>query len=71
MISFKAATKSGMTALANNGVYTAYLCSAGKYSKASMPGLKKARDESVNAREEWRRVSVKDILDEVYICQRN
>lgn len=34
---------------ANNGVYTAYLCSAGKYSNANIPGLKKARDESVRA----------------------
>ena len=37
---------------AKSGVYTAYLCSAGKYSSASMPGLKNAREESVNARAE-------------------
>ena len=42
-------TTIGIMALAKSGVYTAYLCSAGKYSKGSIPGLKKAREASVSA----------------------
>ena len=45
---------------AKRGVYTAYLCSAGKYSSASIPGLKKAREESVRASLECRRAAVDD-----------
>jgi hypothetical protein len=35
---------------ANSGAYTAYVCSGGKYNSASIPGLKKAREERVKAR---------------------
>lgn len=37
-----AANTNGRPALANNGVYTAYLCSVGKYNNASMPGFENA-----------------------------
>lgn len=42
--SLSAAINNGISALANNGEYTAYVCSAGKYSSASIPGLKNARE---------------------------
>jgi hypothetical protein len=48
--SFSRVTTKGTATGAKRGVYTAYLCSAGKYSNANIPGLKKAREASVNAR---------------------
>jgi hypothetical protein len=47
--SLKAAPTNGMIALANKGVYTAYLCSAGQYNFANIPGLKNAREARVAA----------------------
>ena len=47
----------GMTALANNGAYTAYRCSGGKYNSANIPGLKKAREAIVTASAEYREAS--------------
>lgn len=56
--SLNAVATNGTNALANNGVYTAYLCSAGKYNNASIPGLKNAREASVRARDECCKVRV-------------
>lgn len=61
-------TSMGINALANKGVYTAYLCSAGKYSSASIPGLKKAREASASARAECWNVCVSECGEDAYIC---
>jgi len=49
-ISLRSVTTKGTATGAKRGVYTAYLCSAGKYSNANIPGLKNAREASVSAR---------------------
>jgi hypothetical protein len=33
-----------------------------------MPGLKKASEERVCARAEWRNMSIREILEEAYVC---
>jgi hypothetical protein len=48
--SLRRVTTKGTATGAKRGVYTAYLCSAGKYSNANIPGLKNAREASVSAR---------------------
>lgn len=54
-------TINGTATGANNGVYTAYLCSAGKYKSANIPGLKKAREARVRACAECRRMRVGEV----------
>ena len=49
MISLNTAAIRGTATGANRGVYTARLCSGGKYRRASIPGLKNAREAAVNA----------------------
>lgn len=59
----------GAATEANSGVYTAYLCSAGKYSSASIPGLKNAREARVNASLEWCRADIKEDEPSAKTCQ--
>lgn len=46
------ATIRGTATGASSGVYTARLCSGGKYRRANIPGLKNAREADVNASRE-------------------
>lgn len=71
-ISLTAAAINGTAMLANSGVYTAALCSAGKYSKANIPGLKKAREDSVRALAELSKVCIVEVVrgDSEKTCER-
>jgi hypothetical protein len=62
------ATTRGTDIDANSGVYTAYLCSAGKYSNASIPGLKKARDATDSALLDHRRAIAGEAAAVRYAC---
>ena len=70
--SLPTAAISGTAMLANSGVYTAALCSAGKYNRANIPGLKKAREDSVRALAEFSRVCIVEVVrgDSEKTCQR-
>ena len=56
-ISRSTAAMRGTATGASSGEYTAKLCSGGKYSNASIPGLKKAREARVKAFAEYCKAS--------------
>jgi hypothetical protein len=64
--SLRAATIRGITALANKGEYTAYLCSAGKYRSASIPGLKNALEAKLKASAEYLNDCERELADAVF-----